>query len=176
MRSPLSHLRSNLRRIHLQAKYPGIRVDGATTIGSGCRITCTLTGSIRLIRSTIGRFVVIHCAAGGHIEIVDCVIGDGAVIAAVVGITLERTIIGDDAVIRDQDHRFGPGLFLQSSGFVAEPVCIAPFAEIQCGATVLKGVSVGPGAVVQANSVVTRSVLANTVVGGVPAIPITGPQ
>jgi acetyltransferase-like isoleucine patch superfamily enzyme len=49
------------------------------------------------------------------------------------------------------------------------PVCIENKAWIGFGASILKGVTVGEGAVVGANAVVTRDVLPYTVVAGNPA-------
>ena len=48
-------------------------------------------------------------------------------------------------------------------------ICVEPDAWIGTGAVILPGVTIGEGAVVGANSVVTRSIAPYTVVGGVPA-------
>lgn len=55
------------------------------------------------------------------------------------------------------------------SGVAVKPVQIGPKVWIGFGASILKGVTVGEGAVVGANSVVTRDVLAYAVVAGNPA-------
>jgi maltose O-acetyltransferase len=51
----------------------------------------------------------------------------------------------------------------------AKPIVIEDHVWLGCNVIVLAGVTIGRGAVVAAGSVVTKSVAANTLVGGVPA-------
>jgi acetyltransferase-like isoleucine patch superfamily enzyme len=62
----------------------------------------------------------------------------------------------------------------QSSKFVtvSKPVYIDNYAWISCRAIILPGVRIGEGAVVAAGAVVTKSVEAYSIVGGVPAVVI----
>jgi acetyltransferase-like isoleucine patch superfamily enzyme len=53
-----------------------------------------------------------------------------------------------------------------------EPVCIGDDAWVGAGATILKGVTIGPRAVIGAAAVVTHDVPAATIVAGNPARPI----
>lgn len=57
-------------------------------------------------------------------------------------------------------------------GFGRPPTVIGNDVWIGAGATILRGVTVGDGAVVAAGSVVTRDVAPYSIVGGVPARPI----
>jgi acetyltransferase-like isoleucine patch superfamily enzyme len=59
-------------------------------------------------------------------------------------------------------------------GLLSSPVIIGERALLAAGATVLRGVVVGPGARVQARGVVTRDVPPGAVVAGVPARPVGG--
>jgi acetyltransferase-like isoleucine patch superfamily enzyme len=62
-----------------------------------------------------------------------------------------------------------PGLRIDQQSCGVEPVAIGSDVWLGTGVVVLPGVSIGDGAVVGANSVVTRDVAPMTVVAGVPA-------
>jgi len=74
-------------------------------------------------------------------------------------------VVGGETTIWTADH--DPA----DPGFKArfEPVNIGDFAFIYFGTTILKGVTIGEGAVVAARSVVTHDVPPWSIVGGVPA-------
>lgn len=85
----------------------------------------------------------------------------------------ENIVIGDQCmfannfVVVDHDHDRKDGKILKE--LVSAPVKIGN--NVWCGAnvTVLKGVTIGDGAVIAAGSVVNRDVAAYSVVAGVPA-------
>lgn len=85
----------------------------------------------------------------------------------------ENIIIGDNCmfannvVIIDHDHKIEDGVINDS--LVSKPVIIGD--NVWCGAnvTILKGVSIGNGAIIAAGAVVTKDVLPYTIVGGIPA-------
>jgi len=54
-------------------------------------------------------------------------------------------------------------------GYRSAPITICDYAWIGVNATILKGVTIGEGAVVAAGAVVTKDVEPYTIVGGVPA-------
>ena len=111
-------------------------------------------------------------------------IGDGAVLSrgvhlvAYAGIEIGAgSMIGEYASLRDANHRFGDGIAPRHSGHDASPIRIGRNVWIGRGSTILPGVSIGDGAVIGANAVVTHDVAAGTVVGGVPARPLQqGPR
>ena len=76
----------------------------------------------------------------------------------------ENVIISENVIIRDSDnHQITGG----NSMFA--PVIIKDNAWIGMSAIILKGVTVGEGAIVAAGSVVTKDVPPHTIVAGVPA-------
>jgi len=114
---------------------------------------------------------------GGRLDI-----GDGVVLSRGVHLVAHAcvsigagTMIGEYASVRDANHRRtgSAGSVLRDSGHDAAPVRIGREVWIGRGAAVLAGVSIGDGAVVAANAVVTHDVPAGAVVGGVPARPLT---
>jgi acetyltransferase-like isoleucine patch superfamily enzyme len=109
----------------------------------------------------------------------EIVIGDGAVLSTGVhlvsyaGLFIGRgSMIGEYTSIRDANHTRAEGMSLRESDHTAKPIVIGSEVWIGRGVTVLGGVTIGDRAIVGANAVVTRDVPADTVVAGVPAVPI----
>ena len=72
--------------------------------------------------------------------------------------------------IRDHDHGFhDAALPMREQESLAVSVVIGDDVWIGSKATITRGVHIGQGAIVGANSVVTHDVAAGTIVGGVPA-------
>jgi acetyltransferase-like isoleucine patch superfamily enzyme len=119
-------------------------------VGSGALFETRENGTIRIgDRFTINRGVVIVARASVDIG--------------------NNCLIGEYTSIRDNDHRFdGTGPTIEQ-GFTTSPIHIEDNVWIGRGCCVLKGVRIGEGAVVAANSVVNKSVPARAVVAGVPA-------
>jgi len=83
------------------------------------------------------------------------------------GITIEDDVmIGPRVNITSENH---PVEVSERKTLVPDAVVIKRNAWIGAGATILPGVTVGENSVVAAGAVVTKDVLANTVVAGVPA-------
>ena len=80
------------------------------------------------------------------------------------GMVLVATSIGDDTTIR-QNTTFG----IRTVSDLHGRPRIGRRVDIGCGAVILGAIKVGDGAVIGANSVVTKDVPLNAVVGGVPA-------
>lgn len=80
------------------------------------------------------------------------------------GMILVAQAIGDDVIIR-QNTTFGIATL---DALTARPV-IGNGVEIGAGAVIVGGIHIGDGAIIGANAVVTRSVPARAVMGGVPA-------
>ena len=112
-------------------------------------------------------------AQGGTIELGENVfIGEWSMLAAKQSIVIgHSTLVAERVTIRDQDHEAhgADDVPLAQTGFRVSPVVIGSNVWIAAGAVVLKGVTIGDGAVVAANAVAVDNVAEQSVVGGVPA-------
>lgn len=120
-------------------------VNGEFNMNENTNIWITHSGTLELNGGFINENCTITCA--NHI-----VIGKGAHIAR-------------EAVIRDYD-----GHYIEDSNYrTSKPVFIGDNVWIGYRAMILKGVTIGEGAVVAANSVVTKDVPPHSIVAGNPA-------
>lgn len=76
-----------------------------------------------------------------------------------------NVLISKGVMIRDSDNH----TVLKEGYRQSKPIVIGNNVWIGMRAVILKGVTIGDGAIVAAGAVVTKNVPANTVVGGVPA-------
>ena len=94
----------------------------------------------------------------------------GTVLVSYAGVTIgDECLIGEYVSIRDADHGSVPGTPMRSQPHTKAAIRIGRDVWIARGAAVLKGVTIGDGAIIAANSVVTKDVPAMAVVGGIPA-------
>ncbi len=83
-----------------------------------------------------------------------------------------RTLIGPSVLIFDHDHDFEKDFELgvsEERHFITKPIRIEEDSWIGANVVILKGVSIGKGAVVAAGSVVTKDVEPYSVYAGCPA-------
>jgi acetyltransferase-like isoleucine patch superfamily enzyme len=101
------------------------------------------------------------------------VLGERCRLAAHTGIEIGAgAVLGDEAVVIDFDHRHDdPETPVRLQGIAGAPVVIGAHARIGARVVVQRGVTIGEGAEVAAQSVVTRDVAPGARVGGVPAQP-----
>lgn len=105
-------------------------------------------------RTSINRGCILNCGGGVDIG--------------------QDVLIGPDVIIYSQNHEYrSDHVVISSQGYVLKSVTIGDDVWISARAVILPGVSIGDGAVIAAGSVVTKSVPPFTVVGGVPAKPLT---
>jgi acetyltransferase-like isoleucine patch superfamily enzyme len=130
-------------------------------IGDGCRI-----GERTRIVVQQG---LVELGAGGRL-------GERCTLVAHAGITIGAGAwLEDGAVLVDFDHVVDDvERPIRAQPLVATPIVIGERARIGLGSGVLRGVSVGAGAVVGPHAVVTRDVAPGAHVGGVPARPVAG--
>lgn len=106
----------------------------------------------------------------------DVFIGDKSTIAGIVEIKIGNNVMfGPEVMIRGGDHnikKVGLPMRFVKMGGVNKPVIIENDVWVGARATILKGVTIGEGAVIGAASVVTRDVIPYTISVGVPAKPI----
>ncbi|TRZ44986.1 acyltransferase [Robertkochia solimangrovi] len=101
-------------------------------------------------------------------------IGDYTIIDVCDNITIgDNVAIGPNCTIYSHDHDYtNKKLPAWQGGVITKPVKIADGAWIGSNVTILPGVCIGERCVVAAGSVVTKDVIKETIVGGVPAKPI----
>ncbi len=119
----------------------------------------------------LGAGVFFETNEGGRISLGGRVrVNAGTVLVSYAGVTIgDECLIGEYVSIRDADHGSDVGAPMRSQPHRSAPIRIGRDVWIARGAVILKGVTVGDGAIVAANSVVTRDVPSMAVVGGVPA-------
>lgn len=81
----------------------------------------------------------------------------------------DYTLIGPNVQITDNNHSTRRDNLIKYQRSVIKPIIIGQDCWIGSGAKVLAGVTIGNGAVVGANAVVTHDVPPFAIVGGVPA-------
>ncbi len=151
------------------------------------------TGGLRLNKvSYIGRSALLQCSHGGSIDCAGKIrldafseigsqgelrLGHNFVINPYSRVIAhEKITIGDNVVIArfvsvlDHDHAMVfEGETVKYDGYNTAPIRIGDNVWLGDKVTVLKGVSIGNNVIVAANSVVTKDVPPNVIVGGIPA-------
>ena len=115
-----------------------------------------------------------HCDYGNHIVIgdrtfinVNCTLLDSPL--ANYSITIgDDCLIGPNVQLLAVSHATNPAKRLNKENFAA-PIALGNNVWIGAGAIILAGVNIGENSIVGAGSVVTKNVMANTVVAGNPA-------
>lgn len=98
-------------------------------------------------------------------------VNEGVIIAATHRVKIgNNCMIAPRAYIMDVDHQYERrDIPVAKQGYRSEPVTIGNDVWIGAQAVILKGVVIGDGAIIAANSVVNRNVGSYTIVGGCPA-------
>ncbi len=152
-------------------------------IGTRLDPTVVVLGQVQVhgtARIQLGRDLMLYpdlyleTQASGSITIADgCVLSTGAHVVSMASIQIGRgTMIGEYASLRDANHVRAAGKPMRHAGHRAKPIVLGEEVWIGRGAIVLGGVTIGDGATVGANAVVTKDVPAGATVAGVPARPI----
>src|SRR5919112_3255533 len=148
------------------------QTDGPVFFGKNLELQISPRGEIRFGRFVwIGDGTKIRCHEG-VVELGEkTVMGQECTISA-----YQRVRIGDECVIADRAMfiDFDHGIVeverpIRLQGIYKRDVEVGNNVWIGYGACVLRGVSIGDNAVIGTNSVVTKDVPANAVVGGIPA-------
>jgi acetyltransferase-like isoleucine patch superfamily enzyme len=146
--------------------------DGPVFFGKNLELQISPRGKIRFGRFVwIGDGTKIRCHEG-VVEIgPKTVMGQECTISAYRRVRIgEQCVIADRAMFIDFDH----GVVeverpIRQQGLYMRDVEVGSNVWIGYGACILRGVRVGDNSIVGTNSVVTKDVKANAVVGGVPA-------
>jgi len=178
-----TQIKGRRSRMLIPAKYCRIEVDGSARIELGGTLTL---GFKQFRKSTVEtRFfarknstVVVdgsfNFCSGADIRVLENAVltlgggycNDGVQIVCAKSVSIGKgCAIARDVIIRDWDaHRL-----LNTGHETAKAVCIGEHVWVGIRAMILKGVTVGDGAVVAAGSVVTKDVPSKCLVAGVPA-------
>jgi acetyltransferase-like isoleucine patch superfamily enzyme len=149
-----------------------LRLDGLAFIGPGCRLEVGRDAVIELGRwSWIGHGCKIRCHEGRVSIGAKSVMGQECTISAYQHVAIGREcVIADRVMLIDFDHgSVEVDRPIRLQGIYKRDVRVGHNVWIGYGACILRGVSVGDNAIVGTNSVVTRDVEPNAVMGGVPA-------
>ena len=166
-------LRSCLVLLWYKSLYANLEIGNGVTVDRGVKLVVSSDGFLRIGDGThIEGNCQLH-AKGGRLSIGPrSFIGAGTIVVACSQITIgEDALISAYVTIRDQDHGFAQN----SISYSLQPLTIAPViigTNVWLGThvTVLKGVTIGSGCVVAANSVVTRELPPCVLSAGVPAV------
>jgi acetyltransferase-like isoleucine patch superfamily enzyme len=148
------------------------QTDGPLFLGTRLEIQIGRKGTIRFGRFVwVGDGTKIRCHEGEVVIGPKTVLGQDCTISAYQHIRIgEQCVIADRAMFIDFDHgSVEVDRPVRQQGIYKRDVEVGSNVWIGYGACILRGVRVGDNAVIGTNSVVTRDVPANAVVGGVPA-------
>jgi len=169
----------NLSTLYLRLRYP------RHTFGPGFRGPWRLRirgrGRVRFgrdvrVRNESGRTALLTFGAEARIDIGDRVDIDGAGLMSASAIVVDDDAIIGPCLLVDTDfHAVGRARRQDGEPVTRRPIRIGRNAWIQGKATILKGVSVGEGAVVRWGALVAGDVAPGVVVMGNPAVPVSEP-
>lgn len=158
-----------LRKAWLRSR---LKLDGLAFVGPGVVLQVKPGARIELGRwSWLGHGTKIRCHEGSVSIGAKTVLGQECTISAYKHVSIGREcVIADRVMFIDFDH----GVVdverpIRLQGIYTRDVNVGNNVWIGYGACILRGVTVGDNAVIGTNSVVTKDVPANAVVGGVPA-------
>lgn len=149
-----------------------IHTDGLAFIGRKVKIEIGPLAHVYLDRwCWVGNKTKLR-AHGGFIRIgAKSVLGEEITFSTYEEISIGREcVIADRAMFIDFDHiTTDPEQAIRKQGLYSKPIKVGNNVWIGYGASILRGVTIGDGAVIGTYAVVTKDVPANAVVGGVPA-------
>ncbi len=150
------------------------RVDGIIPITTQFDGPMRTAGRVRLQlgeHCRLGRDVFFETPGDGVIRIGDHTrINSGVFIVAYQEVCIgSNCLVGEYVSIRDANHGIAADHLIRTQPHDAAAIQIGNDVWIGCSAVILKGNQIGDGAVIGANSVVTKGCGPNEVVVGVPA-------
>jgi acetyltransferase-like isoleucine patch superfamily enzyme len=149
-----------------------LRLDGIAFIGPGCRLEIGPNAVLELGRwSWLGHGCKIRCHEGRVALGAKSVMGQECTISAYQSVEIGREcVIADRVMLIDFDHgTVEVERPIRLQGIYKRDVKVGHNCWLGYGACILRGVTIGDNAIVGTNSVVTKDVPPNAVVGGVPA-------
>jgi len=167
------YVRLLLRLAWLKLRWRGrLQTDGLAFVGPQVKLEIAPGARLVLGRwSWIGHGCKIRVHEGEVRVGAKTVLGQECTISAYQGVALGREcVVADRVMLIDFDHgTVEVDRPVRLQGIYKREVAVGHNVWIGYGACILRGVHVGNNAIIGTNSVVTRAVPENTVVGGVPA-------
>lgn len=101
----------------------------------------------------------------------DVLLNKGTKIGGQCGVKIGNYVMfGYNVNVVSENHAYNdPDLPIKNQGFFGSQIIIEDDVWVGANAVILPGVTVGRGAIVGANAVVTKDVMPYTIVGGIPA-------
>ena len=143
---------------------PSVQFDGGVTVAG--------TGNVQIgEKSRIGDLAEFTTEHEGVIRIGREVrLNRGATVCAYTEVAIgDYTMVGEFVSIRDANHGIARGELVRSQPHDTRPIRIGSDVWVGRGACILPGVTIGDGAIIGANSIVTKDVPPNTIAAGIPA-------
>jgi acetyltransferase-like isoleucine patch superfamily enzyme len=166
----------SLATLYLRIRYPrlrfgpGLRAPFRLRIRGNGRV---LVGREVEISNRSGRTALLTFNHDARIEIGDRVSIDGAGLMSASAIVIGDDVVLGPCLIVDTDfHAIGRGRRGPGETVERRPIRIGANALVEGKATILKGVSIGEGAIVRWGSLVAGDVAPGEVVMGNPAMPV----
>ncbi len=151
-----------LRGAQLGAKAalgPRCMVDRPWGVALGARVLLEAEVYLKLVEDSA------RLTLGDH-----TFVGRGSEFDVSLGVSVgSHSLIAPRCFITDHGHGLAPHLRIDQQPGIAAPVSIGSDVWLGAGVVVLPGVNIGDGALVGANSVVTRDVAPMSIVAGAPA-------
>lgn len=142
---------------YLRGGKARLRYGRGLTVGYGCRFDLAGEGVVLEIGEDCKMNDRVHIVAHESVRI-----GDGVLMAS-------NIFISDTSHGSFTEDASAPDVAPDDRPLVTKPTAIGNNVWVGEGVCVMPGVTIGDGCTIGANSVVTKSVPANTVVAGVPA-------
>lgn len=168
-----SRARAEWRRRHLA---PRLVLGEDVEVGREVAFQIGSAGRICLADRAIVRHGADFKVDGELVVGEDSLIGPWCILGVLESVRIGRDVLVAERVsIRDHDHRYGGEGPIRRQGYRVAPVIIGDGVWLGANVVVRQGVELGAGCIVGANSVVTRSFPARTILAGAPARPIGEP-
>ena len=166
-----------LSTLYLRLRYPRVRFGPGFAAPWRLRIRGRgriIFGRDVRISNRSGKTALLTFGVDSRIEIGDRVEIDGAGLMSASAIVIDADAILGPCLIVDTDfHAVGPARRRAGAAIDRRPVRIGRNAWVQGKATILKGVTIGEGAVVRWGALVAGDVAPGTVVIGNPAVRVS---
>ncbi|WP_433833681.1 acyltransferase [Flavobacterium anhuiense] len=156
----------------LYKKNDSISLDKTVKVYPNVILETNYGGSIVIGKHSELLYGVILMTYGGNIKVGNfCSINPYSILYGHGNLTIgDNVLIAGHVMIIPANHRFDDlNIPINKQGENRKGIVINNNVWIGAGCRILDGVIIGEGAIIAAGSVVTKNVLENTIVGGVPA-------